>query len=493
MLRFILSTFLSQLRAHPSIVDSDRDTRIIRNLRTIFKKQRKMHSLEQEQGYDPHNLAAKPLTVNELDEDMENSRNWRNAAGTPKEGRKDSAIGMPTSHHKHTGSVDSIRELKSSLSTPVVPILKRSRRLSENSQRGVNDSNEWTARFTFGLRSMKRTVPAMYRSLVEGISGNTASDDTCKCGDMRVALRLSGGSDDMVDLPSYKTGGSRSDTLSSSYRDRRVGKSNSHIEKKSSANELRLYAPRPRPSQSLTEAPRNYSDLPGPADSYQTHPNPACPHHLSVSPPSIDSTYLQSSISKAKSFSTDIESATHGSHIDTTSIVTLRSPQKPFLLQHRSEIIMQQFCIIEKELLERVTWVEIVEMRWKKTRAPVSQLSANGSNHAEDVLDCHIDAVIEWFNITYIWVISEIVSVQSLDLRVQVIEKLIRVALVSQIEKVYSFTLNYGMLTCVVHLEMLSPSQLQYTLTDFARLAIPLCFPFKQDMAPRGSVRAPDI
>jgi hypothetical protein len=430
MLRFILSTFLSQLRTHPSIAGSDRDTRIIRNLRTIFKKQRKVYSYQQEHDYSPQEF-ANSSTVIDSREAIRTSWNRHEDPRSSKEARKDSAIGMPSSHHKYSGSIDNTRELKSSLSTPVVPVLKRSRRMSGNSQRGVNDSSEWTARLTFGLRSVKRTVPAMYRSIVEGMAGNTVSDNTCKCAGIKGGSRLSRSSDDMMDVQSYKVGGSRSATLNPSYKDRRVGKSSSHIEK-SSANELRLYAPRPRPSQSLTEAPQLYSDFSGNMDTYQHHPS--CPHHPSGSPPS---SYWQSSISKAKSFSTDIESAIHGSRIDARSIITVRSPQKPFILQHRSEMIMQQFCIIEKELLERVTWLEIVEMRWKKTRAPVSQRSAAGSDQPADAVDCHIDAVIEWFNVTYIWVISEIVSVQSLEVRVQVIEKFIRVALVSHL-KVYT-------------------------------------------------------
>ncbi|KAH8555792.1 ras guanine nucleotide exchange factor domain-containing protein, partial [Umbelopsis sp. PMI_123] len=128
--------------------------------------------------------------------------------------------------------------------------------------------------------------------------------------------------------------------------------------------------------------------------------------------------------------------------LDAHSTITLRSPQKPFILQHRSEIIMQQFCIIEKELLERVTWVEIVEMRWKKTRASLAQRSGDGSSPTSEVLDCNIDAVIEWFNLTYIWVISEIVSVHSLEVRVQVIEKFIRIALKCYHHRNYSTLLQ---------------------------------------------------
>lgn len=432
-LRFILSTFLSQLRAHPAIVDSDRDSRIIRNLRNIFKKQRKLHLSEEMQLSSSRESA---ININDNDIIAEESEVGRDEGlQSTKDYRKDSAIGMPSSHHKHSMSLDNSREPKPSLSTPVVPILKRSRRLSENSQRGVNDSNEWSARLTFGLRSVKRTVPAMYRSLVEGFVGNNTSDNACKCEDFRRESRISQGSDDMMDSRSYKSNASKSATLSTSYRSRRVGKSSSHIEK-SSGNELRLYAPRPRPSQSLTEPPRNYSEFSAGSDMYQQpHPNPACPYHLSISPPNVASppniSYVPSTLSKAKSFSTDMESAIHsGFKIDPQSNITLRYPQKSFILQHRSEVIMQQFCIIEKELLECVTWVEIVEMRWKKTRAPVSQRSDEGNGSTSNVVDCHIDAVIEWFNISYIWVISEIVSIHSLEARVQVVEKFIRIALV---------------------------------------------------------------
>jgi hypothetical protein len=423
-LRFILSTFLSQLRTNPAVVSSERDTRIIKQLRTIFKKQRKAHRVDDHESDHPARH-GEIIVINETDETMEMLRSGVELRANREE-RKDSVLGL-TSGHRKNGSVDNNRDLKPSLSTPVVPVLKRSRRMSENS-RGVNDTNEWTARLTYGLRSVKRTVPAMYRSIVEGFSGNTMADEICKCGDTQSRHRVSGGSDEMPSLQS-NVAKSRSETLNPSYNSRRAGKASSHVEK-SFDNELRLYAPRPRPSQSLTEAPRSYSEFTGGSDGNQAHPNPACPFHMNRSPSTSSASYLQSSISKGRSLHPEYESTINGSHIDTTSIITSRSPHKPFILQHRSEIIMQQFCLIEEELLQRVTWDEIVEMRWKKTRGPGLQRNEGGENSDTTILDCHIDAVIEWFNVTYIWVISEIVSVQALEVRVQVIEKFVRIALV---------------------------------------------------------------
>lgn len=423
-LRFILSTFLSQLRTNQAVVSSERDSRIIKQLRTIFKKQRKAHRVDENESDHMASHGGEIMTINEtietLHDDVESP--------SIREERKDSVLGLTYSHRKN-GSVDNNRDLKPSLSTPVVPVLKRSRRLSENS-RGVNDTNEWTARLTYGLRSVKRTVPAMYRSLVEGISGNVMTDEICKCGDTRSKHRISGGSDEISNLQS-NVAKSRSESLNPGYNSRRAAKASSHVER-SYDNELRLYAPRPRPSQSLTEAPRSYSEFSGASDSNQAHPNPACPFHLNRSPSTSTASYLQSSISRGRSLNPEFESTVTGSYIDTTSILTSsRSPHKPFILQHRSEIIMQQFCIIEEELLQRVTWDEIVEMRWKKTRGPALQRNERGESGGVALLDCHIDAVIEWFNVTYVWVISEIVSVQPLEVRAQVIEKFIRVALVS--------------------------------------------------------------
>lgn len=39
---------------------------------------------------------------------------------------------------------------------------------------------------------------------------------------------------------------------------------------------------------------------------------------------------------------------------------------KSIILKYRSEIIAQQFCLIEQTMLQKVTWDELVELRWRK-------------------------------------------------------------------------------------------------------------------------------
>jgi hypothetical protein len=43
-----------------------------------------------------------------------------------------------------------------------------------------------------------------------------------------------------------------------------------------------------------------------------------------------------------------------------------QQPYKSIILKYRSEIIAQQFCIIEQTMLQKVTWDELVELRWRK-------------------------------------------------------------------------------------------------------------------------------
>ncbi|OAD79276.1 hypothetical protein PHYBLDRAFT_5581, partial [Phycomyces blakesleeanus NRRL 1555(-)] len=113
---------------------------------------------------------------------------------------------------------------------------------------------------------------------------------------------------------------------------------------------------------------------------------------------------------------------------------------KPFVLRHRSEIVAQQFCIIEQQMLQNVTWDELAELRWRKrSRA----MASNASNPSTDILEepCvreGVDELIGFFNKICQWVASEIVRTRSIETRVQAIEKFIRIALKCYHQRNYS-------------------------------------------------------
>ncbi|KAI0860414.1 hypothetical protein F4860DRAFT_525273 [Xylaria cubensis] len=96
----------------------------------------------------------------------------------------------------------------------------------------------------------------------------------------------------------------------------------------------------------------------------------------------------------------------------------------PFILAFDSEILAQQFTLIEKDALNEVDWKELIEMKWKD--------SHNDSRSWVDFLrntDARgIEVVIARFNIMVKWAISEIVLTQELEERARCIIKLLHIA-----------------------------------------------------------------
>lgn len=89
-----------------------------------------------------------------------------------------------------------------------------------------------------------------------------------------------------------------------------------------------------------------------------------------------------------------------------------QTAKKGFLLTHRSSKIAQQFCLIEQQVLLAVDWEELVDCRWR------DGIAASGG----------VQRLIQRFNSVCQWVASEIVTTRSMEERVQMIEKFIRVA-----------------------------------------------------------------
>ncbi|CAJ2511399.1 Uu.00g070240.m01.CDS01 [Anthostomella pinea] len=96
----------------------------------------------------------------------------------------------------------------------------------------------------------------------------------------------------------------------------------------------------------------------------------------------------------------------------------------PFILAFDSEILSQQFTLIEKDALNEVDWKELIDMRWKN--------SNNDSRSWVDFLrntDARgVEVVIARFNIMVKWAISEIVLTQNLEERARCIIKYLHIA-----------------------------------------------------------------
>ncbi|KAG0165787.1 hypothetical protein DFQ30_007997 [Apophysomyces sp. BC1015] len=387
-LRFMLCTFLSQLRTHPLILASPRDERIIKNLRNILKRQRKFHSSENDDVNTNTDTSQNSAPRNSIQ-----SVHWKNASAKtsivqltsegyralPKQSsrncRKDSAIGLI-----HAAP---FKELKPSASTPALPFLTKSRRLSTSSQRSVTEGNAWTAKMNFSIKTIKRSVPSMYHSILHGITpaNELSSPERCLCEHNRPR----------------KTSGSLVRSASRIFDS-----------KKKDYKEI-MNIPRTSVSTPTTSSSREDPD----------HPNPLCPLHTIQTPtptptPSPLAVPLRS-LRRTESFSSQSE-------IDYSTLTS--SSYRPLVLHYRSEVIAQQFCLIEQSMLQSVTWDELAELRWRKHRSKMTNgLVDVGSINSQEGEDdgqtqrLGVEQLIGFFNTTCQWVASEIVRTRSVEVR----------------------------------------------------------------------------
>jgi hypothetical protein len=52
----------------------------------------------------------------------------------------------------------------------------------------------------------------------------------------------------------------------------------------------------------------------------------------------------------------------------------LQNQPPPWLLQYKSEVIAQQFCLIEQEMFKSIKWTELLDLSWKKKRKEKKKL-----------------------------------------------------------------------------------------------------------------------
>ena len=96
----------------------------------------------------------------------------------------------------------------------------------------------------------------------------------------------------------------------------------------------------------------------------------------------------------------------------------------PFILACDSQVLAQQFTLVEKEALNEVEWNDLVEMSWDNKAADVH----DWAEYLSTTSHTGIDLVVTRFNIVVKWVLSEIVLTQDIKERACVIAKYIHMA-----------------------------------------------------------------
>ncbi|KAH8677812.1 hypothetical protein BX600DRAFT_376739 [Xylariales sp. PMI_506] len=96
----------------------------------------------------------------------------------------------------------------------------------------------------------------------------------------------------------------------------------------------------------------------------------------------------------------------------------------PFILGFDSEILAQQFTLIEKDALNEVDWKELIDMRWKNSHTD----SRSWVDFLRNSDARGVEVVVARFNIMVKWVISEIVLTQDDHERARCLIKFLHIA-----------------------------------------------------------------
>jgi hypothetical protein len=96
----------------------------------------------------------------------------------------------------------------------------------------------------------------------------------------------------------------------------------------------------------------------------------------------------------------------------------------PFILAYDSEVLAQQFTIVEKDALDEIDWKELIELRWKQSSPQIRDwVQYLRTEEARGV-----DVVIARFNLVVKWVVSECLLTEDIHERARCIVKYIHIA-----------------------------------------------------------------
>lgn len=110
-----------------------------------------------------------------------------------------------------------------------------------------------------------------------------------------------------------------------------------------------------------------------------------------------------------------------------------KSRHMPFILGFDSEVLAQQFTIIEKDALSEIDWRDLVDMRWQNTAPSVT----NWVEYLRTQDPQGIDLVTARFNLMVKWALSEIILTQNVEERALSIMKYIHIA--QQSRKIHNY------------------------------------------------------
>ncbi|KAF2688004.1 ras GEF [Lentithecium fluviatile CBS 122367] len=96
----------------------------------------------------------------------------------------------------------------------------------------------------------------------------------------------------------------------------------------------------------------------------------------------------------------------------------------PFILAYDSEMLAQQFTIVEKDALDEIDWRELIELRWKQSSPQIRDWVQYLRTHEAR----GVDVVIARFNLVVKWAVSECILTENIEERARCIIKYIHIA-----------------------------------------------------------------
>lgn len=103
---------------------------------------------------------------------------------------------------------------------------------------------------------------------------------------------------------------------------------------------------------------------------------------------------------------------------------TRNATHMPFVLAYDSEVLAQQFTVVEKDALGEIDWKELIELRWKQSSPQIR----DWVHYLRTEEARGVDVVIARFNLVVKWVVSECVLTEDTHERARCIVKYIHIA-----------------------------------------------------------------
>lgn len=184
-------------------------------------------------------------------------------------------------------------------------------------------------------------------------------------------------------------------------------------------------------SPEQVEGPEEGKEAGGGGVVWNRKPLPPTPQRSPASPLGLEPTPRLDRCGPSGKLEAGPEAEKDGAAMGTTGATTPAtrvrkySVHLPFILAFDSEILAQQFTLIEKDALNEIDWKDLIDMKWQNASGtdPISWVDFLRHSDARGV-----EVVIARFNIMVKWAVSEIVLTQHAEERARCVSKLIHVA-----------------------------------------------------------------